>query len=241
MSSQRKIESARANGRRSRGPVTPEGKQRSSQNARKHGLLASALLLPGESEEGFENLVNEHLARFGDIDGVELAMIEEMCAAYWRMRRAWTLETEAMSKVLYTADLSAVPAVFKDLALLHRYEARLHGMYHRSLRSILQLRKALPLETPPALRPEPASDPSPAPDPPPPDSPPCASLRSSPDLSGSAVRSPVFPNEPNPNSEHTPEPPSPLDSSPLLPPRLRGSASNSRSPYLLLPDREPSI
>ena len=40
---------SRANGARSRGPKTPEGKARSARNSLNHGLLARAILLEGES------------------------------------------------------------------------------------------------------------------------------------------------------------------------------------------------
>ena len=51
MASQSKSDAARANGSKSRGPTTPEGKARSSKNALKHGLTAQLDTLPGESQE----------------------------------------------------------------------------------------------------------------------------------------------------------------------------------------------
>jgi hypothetical protein len=150
MSSLRRQLSSQANGRLSRGPATPEGKARSSQNAVSHGLLSDCVVLPGESLEGFETLFEKHLDRFGPLDVVERAMIEEMAASYWRLRRAWAIENDLLtSEIDLTSpsdDRSRITAAFRklasspDLALLHRYETRLHMMYQRALHNILLLR-----------------------------------------------------------------------------------------------------
>ena len=147
MSSLRRKLSSQANGRQSHGPTTPEGKLRSSQNAVSHGLLSDCVVLPGESLEGFNSLVNQYLERFGPVDCVEEAMIEEMAASYWRMRRAWAMETELMTAGLDAQpaphDRARITAAFRQLAsspelpLLHRYETRLHLMYQRALHNIL--------------------------------------------------------------------------------------------------------
>jgi hypothetical protein len=152
MSSIRRLLSSRANGARSRGPVTPEGKRRSSQNALAHGLLARCTLMEGEKPEALEALLNEHLERLGPTDGVELGMVQEMVAAYWRSCRAWAIETRTFENQVATQPagdrLDRMTAAFSDLAekpasaLLHRYETRLHLMYHRALQSLLLLRLA---------------------------------------------------------------------------------------------------
>lgn len=156
MSSIRRILSSRANGARSRGPVTVDGKQRSSQNALTHGLLARCTLMQGESPEALEALLNQHVERLGPADGVEFGMVQEMVAAYWRLRRAWAIETRTFDNEVaaQTAgdQLDRMATAFADLAskptaaLLHRYETRLHLMYHRALQDLLLLRLAMPKE-----------------------------------------------------------------------------------------------
>ena len=96
MSSLRKILSSRANGARSRGPVTPQGIQRSSQNARRHGLLSKCVVLDEECKETFESLLGQYEARFQPADDIEFGMIEEMISSYWRLRRAWAIETRLL-------------------------------------------------------------------------------------------------------------------------------------------------
>jgi hypothetical protein len=150
MKSLRRLLASRANGARSHGPVTSQGKQRSSMNALRHGLLARCVVLENESREGFESLLGQHLDRLQPADGVEFGMIEEMVAACWRLRRAWAIETSLMENAAGASESSdpieRIGAAFTDpsaavsLALLHRYESRLHKMYERSLHNLLLLR-----------------------------------------------------------------------------------------------------
>src|SRR5450759_902359 len=102
-SSLRRIRSSRANGARSRGPQTIAGKQRSSRNALRHGLLAKQVVLSNEASGYFDCVIAQHIRKFGPADGVELGMIEEMAAAFWRLRRAWAIETSLMDQGLEAA------------------------------------------------------------------------------------------------------------------------------------------
>ena len=156
MSSLRRILSSKANGVRSRGPVTVEGKQRSSQNALSHGLLARTTLMQGESPEALEALFDQHEERLRPADCVELGMVQEMVSAYWRQRRAWAIETRTFDKAVAAQEgedqLDRMATAFESIAskpsavLLYRYETRLHLMYHRALQNLLLLRLAIPNE-----------------------------------------------------------------------------------------------
>lgn len=150
MKTTRRIKASRRNGRRSRGPKTTQGKLRASQNAISHGLLSDCIVLAGESREGFETLLAQHLGRFNPLSGVEVGLIEEMAAAYWRMRRAWAIEKSLLGEGLASQpqgkEHARIMGSFRQLAaspelsLLHRYEARLHRMYQRALQNIILLR-----------------------------------------------------------------------------------------------------
>jgi hypothetical protein len=168
--SERKIQSARLNGAKSKGPKTPEGKRRSSYNAVRHGLLSKCTVLATEDPANFEALLQQFVARFEPLDDVEFGMVEEMASATWRMRRGWAVETELMNEAILRqkSDASdkdedrALAAAFKQLAaepvlgLLHRYETRLSRLYQRALRNLLSLREKKPSQL------EEVSDPRPS-------------------------------------------------------------------------------
>lgn len=80
---------ARLNGAKSHGPVTPEGKARSSRNATKHGLLARDIVLHGEIPENFDETNAHIMSRLAPRDEIELAFAETFVVARWRQHRAW--------------------------------------------------------------------------------------------------------------------------------------------------------
>jgi hypothetical protein len=152
MSSLRRIRASQANGARSSGPVTAQGKRISSQNAISHGLLARQVVMGDESPEGFQAVLDDHLGRLQPADGVEFGMVEEMVASHWRLRRAWALETRMLENEAATQSsgdaLDRMTNAFVDLAakpslgLMHRYQTRLHLNYQRALHNMLLLRAA---------------------------------------------------------------------------------------------------
>jgi hypothetical protein len=92
MATARQQQASRANGARSKGPVTAAGKARSALNALKHGLFAETWLLPGESEEEYQALREDYLATFQPLTVAELAAVDEMIAGGWRLRRVRAIE-----------------------------------------------------------------------------------------------------------------------------------------------------
>jgi hypothetical protein len=95
-----KAEIARVNGAKSSGPVTQEGKARSSQNSLKHGLTSSRVVLPHESQEEYDDLEAAIFNRFKPADELEIELAKEMAAARWRLRRIEAMETALFKKVI---------------------------------------------------------------------------------------------------------------------------------------------
>ena len=165
MSSQRRIDSSRANGALSRGPITPEGRQRSSQNAIRHGLLSSSSVVQGESSDTFAELLEQYVESFNPQIPVEMDMIEELTSAYWRLRRVWAIETKMMDdQINLQADGDPITRITDSFAalcdnnrinILNRYETRLHRIYQRSLRNLLLMQgtkeKSMKLPNEPTL------------------------------------------------------------------------------------------
>jgi hypothetical protein len=111
MSSSLKIEASRANGAKSRGavtedgkrasaansakstgPVTHIGKSRSSQNATRHGLLSESIVLDDECPEHFAVVLSLLEDELTPVTGIEQRFVETMALAQWRQLRLWTVE-----------------------------------------------------------------------------------------------------------------------------------------------------
>ena len=138
MSSQRRIASSRANGARSRGPVTPAGRARCQAAPLTHGLAARRIVLPNESEDEFRALRERYLVEFPPQSRRDLALIDCLAAARWRLLRLRSLEVD-----LFDAEIARQqPGTREDLktalafralcddsrvfAILDRYEAHLN-------------------------------------------------------------------------------------------------------------------
>src|ERR1700694_502632 len=99
-----KSDTARANGAKSRGPTTAEGKEKSSRNAVKHGLTAGSgnILLDSEDPDEFQEIFNKLLGIHEPATPAENDLVEEMVAARWRIRRMWTIETNLFNVEIQT-------------------------------------------------------------------------------------------------------------------------------------------
>ena len=72
MRTPKQIAASRANGARSKGPVTAQGKRNSSRNSIRHGLFADTIVLEEEKKDEFFELLHELLLSFG-LEGARAA------------------------------------------------------------------------------------------------------------------------------------------------------------------------
>jgi hypothetical protein len=91
--SQAQAEAARRNGARSKGPVTQDGKRRSSANALKHGLAAlHHLVLEDEDPRELEGLTARLLGEIGAEGELEARLVRRLAVAFWKGERAERME-----------------------------------------------------------------------------------------------------------------------------------------------------
>jgi hypothetical protein len=90
-----RAEASRRNGAKSKGPKTPEGKARSSQNALKHGLRAQKhMLLPGESAAEYQRLEAALLEELAPEGALQAVLARRVVAAAWRLERVEQIEVQ---------------------------------------------------------------------------------------------------------------------------------------------------
>jgi hypothetical protein len=152
VSSQRRIDSSRANGARSRGPKTPEGLARCAAAPLTHGFNARQIVLPQESEDGFRALREAYLAEFQPASPRDLELVNLLAAARWRLDRLGSVEVDLYNAAIARQD-PGTPEKFKfavafralcdesrAFANLDRYSAHLNRN-HAAARQALTARR----------------------------------------------------------------------------------------------------
>ena len=153
-----RAEASRLNGAKSRGPKTENGRRASSLNAIKHGLTAETVVLPNESEEEYEAALSDYLLHFAPANQPEADLVRQLASASWRLARYTAIET-SLFDIQMEKDREYVDQKWKSvdetvrlalafeslsgqhspLALLNRYQARLHHEYQRILKALLHM------------------------------------------------------------------------------------------------------
>ena len=130
---------SRANGARSRGPMTEAGKARSARNGTRHGLRGGPFaLLPGEDREEFAALHAAVTADWRPRDAYERRWVMELVTSLWRQDRLRALELATLAAA--AAESPPSEATMKRLLTFARYGARIDKDIGRALQALRVLR-----------------------------------------------------------------------------------------------------
>ena len=105
-----RAEPSRKNGAGSRGPKTPEGEARASQNALKHGMRAEKeVVLPDEDAAEFADLEAALVAELAPVGVLQMVLARRIARAAWRLARADRIEPELFEERRFADAASLSP------------------------------------------------------------------------------------------------------------------------------------
>jgi hypothetical protein len=128
MATQAQITANQLNSLKSKGPVTPEGKQAVRFNALKTGIHATQVIVTGESPEEFEAFAQALRDTWHPADLVESAFVDRLIHNSWRLDRLRIAEAQIWDR--------AVAAGGTDFGEAFERTEKLLGRLQRQLASI---------------------------------------------------------------------------------------------------------
>jgi hypothetical protein len=131
----RRAATNRANSLHSTGPRTEPGKQRSSQNALRHGLTARTAVLPTEDPEAYQRHIQQFLDEYAPATPTETQLVHEIANTAWRLNRIPLLEAELLSQAPNPQYL--IP----QLATLGLHGSRLSRQFQKALEQLLYIQE----------------------------------------------------------------------------------------------------
>src|SRR6266581_1390298 len=110
----------RANAARSTGPVTPEGKRRSSMSAFRHGLTGHRMILQDHEYDAYRELSSKLNRDFAAKNEIERQLVQKIIDCHMRLNRAAAIDystinlTAANSEAPWTGERERTP---EDIAI----------------------------------------------------------------------------------------------------------------------------
>lgn len=147
MASPAQILANRENARQSSGPKTDTGKQTSSLNAIRHGLTSTQIVIPGEDQSAYEELLRGMHQSYAPANEAERVLVDQIAANAWRLMRAQRVETAFFAKLTEGAKdpTAALAAAFlekpKEMSRIHRYVASAQSAYYKAITQLAKLQK----------------------------------------------------------------------------------------------------
>ncbi len=141
------------------GPRTPEGKQRASLNALRHGLTGHTVVIPSDDLPAYKKFCAEFFTHYSPAGPVERQLVQTIADTSWRLNRITAMEQSSLSlsavrqeDQITTADdrcanamaaaLAFEEHVNKSVGNLSIYEQRLSRQLERTLKLIDQTQSA---------------------------------------------------------------------------------------------------
>jgi hypothetical protein len=139
MATQAQITANQLNAQKSKGPVTPEGKQAVRFNALKTGIHATQVIITGESSEEFDAFAEAHRNTWNPDDLVESAFVDRLIHNSWRLDRLRLAEAQIWDRAVAEGAADFGAAFERAEKLL----GRLQGQVTSIERSITQATREL--------------------------------------------------------------------------------------------------
>ena len=138
MATPNQIAANKANAQKSTGPVTDEGKAKSSLNRLSHGLTSNATIVPGEDPEEFIALLYDLMGEYDPATPTEQILVEKMALNQWLSLRGFRLQGEAFLDLKLMSDSFGIP---KTLGLLIRYQTSAERTFHKAHNELVKTQK----------------------------------------------------------------------------------------------------
>ena len=146
------------NAQKSTGPRTPEGKQKSSLNALRHGLTSQFAVIPGEDHELYQIQLQGFLDEYDPQSVTELHLARSLAELAWRIDRIASLEADLLrapaeqEAIQDTVNLvKARDVLMRALSNLSLHGHRLSRQFAKTRTELLEIQKQNKQETAPGF------------------------------------------------------------------------------------------